>query len=51
MLRFTEAMAGLFSSPNQLARRTLFWENNTLHVACDWSKVCVEKFFAFVSLV
>ena len=39
MLRFTEAMAGLFSSPNQLARRTLFWENNTLHVACDWSKV------------
>ena len=44
IFRYTEAMAGLFSSPNQLARRTFFWEDSTLHVAYDWSKVCVEQF-------
>ena len=38
ILRLTEAMASLFSSPNQHARRTLFWEHNKLHVAYDWSK-------------
>ena len=41
ILRFSEAMASLFSSPNQHARRTLFWEHQKLHVAYDWSKVCV----------
>lgn len=43
IFRYTEAIAGLFSSPNQLARRTFFWEDSTLHVAYDWSKVCVEQ--------
>ena len=44
IFRYTEAIAGLFSSPNQLARRTFFWEDRTLHVAYDWSKVSVEQF-------
>jgi hypothetical protein len=42
ILRFTEAVSGLFSSPSQLARRTLYWEDQQLNVAYDWSKVGVE---------
>ena len=40
-LRFTEAMAAIFSSPNQLSRRTLFWEAGRLTCSTDWIKVCV----------
>jgi hypothetical protein len=38
-LRFSEVVSALFSSPNHLARRTLFWENQRLTVAYDWTKV------------
>jgi hypothetical protein len=42
-LRFTEAVSALFSSPNQLARRTLFWEGQRLTVGYDWTKVSGER--------
>lgn len=41
-LRFSEAVSALFSSPNHLARRTLFWEDHQLTVAYDWTKVIGE---------
>ena len=42
-LRFTEAVSALFSSPNPLARRTLFWENQRLTVGYDWTKVSDDR--------
>jgi hypothetical protein len=50
ILRLTEAVCNMFSSPNQLARRTLFWEDGRLTVAYDWSKVSVSMSLAFVIL-
>jgi hypothetical protein len=39
ILRFTEAVCAMYSSPNQLARRTLYWEDCLLAVLYDWTKV------------
>ena len=41
-LRFSEAVSALFSSPDHLSRRTLFWEDHELSVAYDWTKVIGE---------
>jgi len=42
LLRFTEAVCALYSSPNQLSRRTLYWEECLLAVLYDWTKVLVH---------
>ncbi len=42
ILRFTEAVCAMYSSPNQLARRTLYWEDCLLAVLYDWTKVHVQ---------
>ncbi len=42
ILRFTEAVCAMYSSPNQLARRTLYWEDCLLAVLYDWIKVLVH---------
>ena len=42
ILRFTEAVCAMYSSPNHLARRTLYWEDCLLAVLYDWTKVHVH---------
>jgi hypothetical protein len=42
ILRISEAVSALYSSPNQHARRTIYWEDGRMTVAYDWSKVSGE---------